>query len=124
MLITREELTRRHIRRSKYVSCDDAFIDVRLPGSTPKENYSIIGPGVTQNPNQVINLREPHGFNIGAAGMAPGITNNLHLHFTAEVFIVCEGTFTVRWGALGDEGEALLEEGDVLCMPPWMFRGF
>jgi len=79
---------------------------------------------VTQNPNQVINLREPHGFNIGAAGMAPGITNNLHLHFTAEVFIVCEGSFTLRWGALGDEGEALLEEGDVVCMPPWMFRGF
>ena len=124
MLITREELTRRHIRRSQYVSCDDAFIDVRLPGSTPKENYSIIGPGVTQNANQVINLREPHGFNIGAAGMASGITNNLHLHFTAEVFIVCEGIFTVRWGALGDEGEALLEEGDVVCMPPWMFRGF
>ena len=40
------------------------------------------------------------------------------------MFIVCEGTFTLRWGALGDEGEALLEEGDVLCMPPWMFRGF
>jgi len=45
MLITREELTRRHIRRSQYVACDDAFIDVRLPGSTPKENYSIVGPG-------------------------------------------------------------------------------
>ena len=124
MLITRQELTRRHIRRSQYVSCDDAFIDVRLPGSMPKENYSIIGPGVTQNATQVINLREPHGFNIGAAGMAPGITNSLHLHFTAEVFIACEGTFTLRWGALGDEGEALLEEGDVVCMPPWMFRGF
>ncbi|MEO5733073.1 MAG: hypothetical protein ABIN96_06810 [Rubrivivax sp.] len=124
MLITPAELRRRHIRRSQYVSCDDAFIDVRLPGSTPKENYSIIGPGVTQNASQVINLREPHGFNIGAAGMAPGITNNLHLHFTAEVFIVCEGSFTLRWGASGDEGEARLEEGDVVCMPPWMFRGF
>ena len=124
MILTLAELQRRHIRRAQYVSCNDAFIDVRLPGSTPKENYSIIGPGVTQNPNQVINLREPHGFNIGAAGMAPGITNNLHLHFTAEVFIVCEGTFTLRWGASGDEGEALLEEGDVVCMPPWMFRGF
>jgi len=124
MILTPQELQRRHIRRSQYVSCDDAFIDVRLPGSTPKENYSIVGPGVTQNPNQVINLREPHGFNIGAAGMASGITNNLHLHFTAEVFIACEGSFTLRWGALGDEGEALLEEGDVMCMPTWMFRGF
>ena len=124
MILSAQELQCRHIRRSQYVSCDDAFIDVRLPGSTPKENYSIIGPGVTQNANQVINLREPHGFNIGAAGMAPGITNNLHLHFTAEVFIVCEGRFTLRWGALGNEGEVLLEEGDVVCMPPWMFRGF
>ena len=122
--MTPQELQRRHIRRSQYVSCDDAFIDVRLPGSNPKENYSIIGPGVTQNASQVINLREPHGFNIGAAGMAPGITNNLHLHFTAEVFIVCEGRFTLRWGVTGDEGELPLEEGDVLCMPPWMFRGF
>ncbi len=124
MILTPEELQRRHIRRSQYKSCDDAFIDVRLPGSTPKENYSIVGPGVTQNPSQVINLREPHGFNIGAAGMAPGITNNLHLHFTSEVFIACEGTFTLRWGAAGDEGEAVLEEGDVICMPTWMFRGF
>ena len=122
--MTAQELQRRHIRRSQYVSCNDAFIDVRLPGSNPKENYSIIGPGVTQNASQVINLREPHGFNIGAAGMAPGITNNLHLHFTAEVFIVCEGRFTLRWGVTGDEGELALDEGDVICMPPWMFRGF
>lgn len=124
MILTAEELQRRHVRRSQYRSCDEAFIDVRLPGSTPKENYSIIGPGVTQNPGQVINLREPHGFNIGAAGLAPGITNNLHLHFTAEVFIACEGRFTLRWGAAGDEGESLLDEGDVICMPTWMFRGF
>ena len=122
--MTPQELQRRHIRRSQYVSCDDAFIDVRLPGSTPKENYSIIGPGVTQNASQLVNLREPHGFNIGAAGMAPGITNNLHLHFTAEVFIACEGRFTLRWGESGDEGQAVLEEGDVICMPTWMFRGF
>jgi mannose-6-phosphate isomerase-like protein (cupin superfamily) len=124
MILTPAELQRRHIRRAQYVSCDDAFIDVRLPGSTPKENYSIVGPGVTQNASQVVNLRESHGFNIGAAGMAPGITNNQHLHFTSEVFIACEGRFTLRWGAAGDEGEAVLEEGDVICMPTWMFRGF
>ena len=39
MILTPQELARRHIRRSQYVACDDAFIDVRLPGSTPKENY-------------------------------------------------------------------------------------
>ncbi len=124
MILTPEELQRRHIRRSQYRSCDDAFIDVRLPGSTPKENYAIVGPGVTQNPGQVVNLREPHGFNVGAAGLPAGVTNNLHLHFTSEVFIACEGSFTLRWGAAGDEGQAVLEEGDVMCMPTWMFRGF
>ncbi|KQW44850.1 MULTISPECIES: hypothetical protein [unclassified Roseateles] len=124
MILTASEVARRHIRRAQYVSCDEAFVDVRLPGSTPKENYSIVGPGVTQNPTQVVNLREAHGFNIGAAGMGPGITNSLHLHFTAEVFIACEGTFRLRWGADGLEGEAVLEEGDIICMPTWMFRGF
>jgi mannose-6-phosphate isomerase-like protein (cupin superfamily) len=126
MIITPAELQRRHIRRSQYVPCDDAFIDVRLPGSAPKENFSIIGPGVTQSASQFVNLREPHGFNIGAAGLAPGITNNLHLHFTAEVFIVCEGRFRLHWGVDGNEGgeDAVLEEGDVICMPTWMFRGF
>ncbi|HLL20244.1 MAG TPA: cupin domain-containing protein, partial [Rubrivivax sp.] len=58
------------------------------------------------------------------AGLTPGITNNLHLHFTAEVFIVCEGSFELQWGVKGDEGELTLGEGDVICMPPWMFRGF
>lgn len=124
MNLTSTELARRHIRRDQYVSCSEAFVDVRLPGSTPKENYSIVGPGVTQNPSQVVNLREAHGFNIGAAGMAPRITNSLHLHFTSEVFIACEGSFKLRWGAKGDEGEAVLEEGDIICMPTWMFRGF
>jgi hypothetical protein len=42
MILTPTELARRHIRRAQYASRDDAFIDVRLPGSTPKENYSII----------------------------------------------------------------------------------
>ncbi|MCY7315225.1 MAG: cupin domain-containing protein [Rubrivivax sp.] len=124
MFVKPQALQSRHIRRAQYVSCDDAFIDVRLPGSSPKENYSIIGPGVTQNASQVINLREPHGFNIGAAGLQPGITNNLHLHFTAEVFIVSQGRITLRWGERGEQGEAVLEEGDVICLPPWIFRGF
>jgi mannose-6-phosphate isomerase-like protein (cupin superfamily) len=122
--MTPEDLNRRHIRRAQYLPCDDAFIDVRLPGSSPKHNYSIIGPGVTQNADQPINLREAHGFNIGAAGLPPGVTNNLHLHFTAEVFIACEGRFLLRWGVRGEEGELVMEAGDVICMPTWIFRGF
>lgn len=124
VVITPEEAARRHLKRSDYVPCVDAFIDCRLPGSMPKENYSMIGPGVTQNASQFINLQEPHGFNVGAAGMYPGVTNNLHLHFTSETFIAPTGAYTLRWGVRGDEGELPLEAGDLAVMPTWLFRGF
>jgi hypothetical protein len=124
VIVSHAEAQRRHLKRNDYVPCVDAFIDCRIPGSMPKENYSMIGPGVTQNPTQVINLQEPHGFNIGAAGMYPGVTNNLHLHFTSETFIVPTGAYNLRWGVRGDEGEAPLEAGDIAVMPTWLFRGF
>ncbi len=123
-IVTSAEAERRHLKRKDYVPCVDAFIDCRIPGSMPKENYSMIGPGVTQNASQFINLQEPHGFNIGAAGMYPGVTNNLHLHFTSETFVVPTGTYTLRWGVRGDEGELPLEAGDIAVMPTWVFRGF
>ena len=31
------------------VACKVAFIDCKMPGSTAKENYSLIGPSVTQS---------------------------------------------------------------------------
>ncbi|MCK0150906.1 hypothetical protein MWU54_12775 [Marivita sp. S6314] len=121
--ITQEIAEARHIKREDYVSCTVAFIDCKKPGSDQKENYSIIGPGVTSSDDQVINLPEPHGFNIGAAAMPNGITNNLHIHFTAEVFIVQKGEWTFRWGSNG-ENEATGKEGDIISVPTWIFRGF
>ena len=123
-IITAAELQRRLIRRTDHVSCAEAFIDCRMPGSVPKDNFSFIGPGVTQSAEQFVNLREPHGFNFGAAGLPPGVTNNQHLHFTSETFIAAGSRFTLRWGAAGDEGEMEMNPGDIACMPPWMFRGF
>lgn len=124
MIIEESELARRTIRRADYVSCNQAFIDCKTPGSDTKENYSIIGPGVTQSAEQVVNLREPHGFNIGAAAMPDGVVNNLHLHFTAEVFLNWQGSWRVRWGVDGADGEFLCEEGDIVSVPTWIFRGF
>lgn len=119
-----DELERRTIRRVDWVPCKSAFIDCKTPGSDRKDNYSFIGVGVSQNSEQYINLEELHGFNLGAAGLPNGVTNNLHLHFTAEVFINFGGTFTLRWGAEGDEGEYVSTDGDVITVPTWIFRGF
>ena len=124
ILVPAQELQRRTIRRSDWVACNSAFIDCRTPGSDRKSNYAFIGSGVSQNADQFINLEEKHGFNLGAAGMPNGITNNLHLHFTAEVFINFGGTFRVRWGVDGKQGEYVSTDGDVISVPTWIFRGF
>jgi len=121
--LTQAEAETRHIKRSDYQSCTVAFIDCKKPGSHLKQNYSIIGPGVTSSTEQVINLPEAHGFNIGAAAMPPGITNNLHIHFTAEVFMIYDGEYTFRWGPNG-ENEFVGKPGDILSVPTWIYRGF
>ena len=59
-----------------------------------------------------------------AASMPPGVNNSLHLHFTAEVFIVVAGTYTFRWGRREVEGEYVGGPGDIISMPTWIFRGF
>ena len=121
--VTQAEADSRHVKRNDYQSCTVAFIDCKKPGSHLKQNYSIIGPGVTSSSEQVINLPEAHGFNIGAAAMPTGITNNLHIHFTAEVFMVYDGEYTFRWGSNG-ENEMVGRPGDILSVPTWIFRGF
>lgn len=122
--VSKDELQRRTIRRGDLVSCNQAFIDCRTPGSDKKENYALIGSGVSQSSDQVINLQEPHGYNVGAAAMPNGVTNSLHIHFTAEVFLNFRGDWLFRWGPGGSHGEYHSRPGDVLTVPTWIFRGF
>jgi hypothetical protein len=53
--------------------CKAAFIDAKTPGSHLKDNFSIIGGGVSESKHQRVNLTELHGFCIGAAGQPPHI---------------------------------------------------
>ncbi|WP_445192396.1 hypothetical protein ACT009_00170 [Sphingomonas sp. Tas61C01] len=114
----------RLIRYEDLVPCSLAFIDCKIPGSDRKVNYSIIGAGVTQSSEQFVNLAEPHGFALGVAAMPHGVTNNLHMHYTAEVFMVYRGEWVFRWGPDGRDGEITGRAGDVLSIPTWIFRGF
>jgi quercetin dioxygenase-like cupin family protein len=122
--VTGDEVRRRTILRSDWVPCKAAFIDCRTPGSDRKDNYSFIGSGVSQSAQQFVNLTEPHGFSLGAAGMPQGTTNSLHMHFTAEVFINFGGEYRLRWGADGSQGEYVSTDGDIISVPTWIFRGF
>lgn len=122
--VSQQEAERRTIRREELVADTSAFVDTCLPESAGKENYALIGPGVSENPDQVVPVSDPHGFNLGVAAMPHGITNSLHLHFTAEVFSCFSGEWLFRWGVDGTEGEVVVRPGDVVTMPTWMFRGF
>lgn len=124
VVVTKEELTHRTILRRDLKEDTAAFLDTKIPGSEAKVNYPLIGPGVSENPDQVVPVTEPHGFNLGGAVMPAGVLNNLHLHFTAEVFVCFAGEWQFRWGVNGADGEAIVSEGDVISIPTWVFRGF
>ena len=117
-------LRSRLVRYAELAPCTNAFIDARSPGSDKKENFTIIGAGVAENPRQHVHIREPHGFNIGGARQPPGCTNSLHSHDTAEVFIILNGAWRFFWGEAGDAGSVALYAGDTISLPIHMFRGF
>ena len=84
-------LQARAVRYKDLKPCTNAFIDTRSPGSDKKENFTIIGPGVAENPNQHVHIKIPHGFNIGGARQPVNCLNSQHSHLTEEVFVVHHG---------------------------------
>ncbi len=122
--MTPHEMEARIVRYGDLVPCKTAFIDAHTPGSDQKENFTIIGGGVSESPDQHVHISIPHGFNIGAAGQPPKCRNSLHSHRTAEVFFVLSGRWRFFWGRWGDAGEVVLEEGDIFNIPTGIFRGF
>jgi quercetin dioxygenase-like cupin family protein len=122
--MTPEEMEKRIVRYGDLKPCKTAFIDAHTPGSDQKENFTIIGGGVSESPDQHVHIGIPHGFNIGAAGQPPHCRNSLHSHRTAEVFFILSGRWRFFWGRWGDAGEVILNEGDIINIPTGIFRGF
>jgi len=122
--MTPQQMTRNIVRYGELRPCKTAFIDAHTPGSDQKENFTIIGGGVSESPDQHVHIRETPGFNIGAAGQPPKCRNSLHSHRTAEVFFALKGRWRFFWGRRGTAGEVTLEEGDIINIPTGIFRGF
>jgi mannose-6-phosphate isomerase-like protein (cupin superfamily) len=121
---TQEAMEKRLVRYADLKGLRNAFIDARTPGSDRKENFTIIGPGVSENPAQVVHIPEAHGFNIGAARQPFGCTNSQHSHLTAETFVVHTGKWRFVFGPDKTDGYIDVEPGDVATVPTHMFRGF
>ena len=122
--MTPDDMNARIVRYGDLIPCKTAFIDAHTPGSDQKENFTIIGGGVSESPDQHVHIKETPGFNIGAAGQPPKCRNSLHSHRTAEVFFVLKGRWRFFWGRWGTAGEVVLEEGDIFNIPTGIFRGF
>jgi mannose-6-phosphate isomerase-like protein (cupin superfamily) len=122
--MTQTEMDARIVRYGDLRPCRTAFIDAHTPGSDQKENFTIIGGGVSESVDQHVHITDALGFNIGAAGQPPKCRNSLHSHRTAEVFFVLKGRWRFFWGRWGTAGEVVLEEGDIINIPTGIFRGF
>ncbi len=114
----------RIVRYGDLRPCKTAFIDAHTPGSDQKENFTIIGGGVSESADQHVHIVDTPGFNIGAAGQPPKCRNSLHSHRTAEVFFALKGRWRFFWGRWGTAGEVVLEEGDIINIPTGIFRAF
>lgn len=118
------QMQERLVRYGELRPCTTAFIDARTPGSERKENFTIIGPGVAENPDQHVHIGIPHGFNIGGARQPPRCVNSQHSHDTAEVFIIHSGSWRFTTGEKGMDGHVDLAPGDTISIPVHAFRGF
>lgn len=121
---TQDAMNARLVRYADLVPCRTAFIDTRTPGSTEKENFTIIGPGVSESADQFVHITEKHGFNVGAARQPFGCVNSQHSHETAEVFVVHSGHWRLLFGPNCEDGSLEIGPGDVASVPIHMFRGF
>jgi len=122
--VTQSEMASRLVRYIDLRPCTTAFIDTYTPGSKRKENFTIIGPGVAENPEQHVHISIPHGFNIGAARQPPACVNSQHSHETAEVFIVHQGRWRFTTGHDRAGPSIDLWPGDTISIPTQVFRGF
>ena len=121
---SRNDLAARLVRYNDLIPCTTAFVDTRTPGSDRKENFTIIGPGVSESPDQHVHIDIAHGFNIGGARQPPHCTNSQHSHETAEVFVVHSGRWAFYLGENADGAEVVLAPGDTISIPIHVFRGF
>ena len=58
--MTQHTMADRIVRYGELVPCKTAFIDAHTPGSDQKENFTIIGGGVSESPDQHVHIAIPH----------------------------------------------------------------
>lgn len=126
--VTQEEMQKRIVRFSdlKRRGVPLMFIDSVLPKHY-RMNYAVIGDTASENPEFTPYLTQPHKFQIGMVNAPPGCGPAYHTHDYIEMFIVLTGRWRYYWGndpGKEPEGEAILDQWDMISLPPGLWRGF
>jgi mannose-6-phosphate isomerase-like protein (cupin superfamily) len=93
----------------------DDYVDSRIPGCE-RTTFRVLG-----HPPAAPLAAEDFHLNIVLC--QPGKSAPLHNHLTQEVFVALSGRWEVFWGPHG-ERSLVLEQWDVISIPPGVSRGF
>ena len=121
--ISVEEMEATRVARFKNLKPSTrAFLDTAIPGFE-RLIYNVIGRGVTEDASLAPAITDARDFNMTLVKKVPGNRVGLHDHPTVEVFMPLTGRWGVYWGDEG-EHEVILEQWDVISVPPGVMRGF
>ena len=121
--ISVEEMERTRVARfTRLTPTKRGFVDTAIPGYE-RLIYNVIGRGVTEDPALAPAIADARDFNLTLVKKVPGNRVGLHDHPTVEVFMPLTGRWGVYWGDDG-ENEVILEQWDVISVPPGVMRGF
>jgi quercetin dioxygenase-like cupin family protein len=117
--------------RYKHNGIPVMFIDSVIPDHY-RMNYAIVGDTASENPdfeNQRA-ISTPHNFQIGMGWAPPGNGPHWHTHDYVEMFVPLKGPWRFFWSndpnpaTPEGEGSFLLNEWDVISLPPGVYRRF
>lgn len=121
--ISVEEMEKHRVARFKNLKpTKRGFVDTAIPGYE-RLIYNVIGRGVTEDASAAAAITDARDFNLTLIKKVPGNRVGLHDHPTVEVFMPLTGRWGVYWGDDG-ENEVILEQWDVISVPPGVMRGF
>jgi hypothetical protein len=102
------------------------FIDSILPGHQ-RLNYAVIGDTASENPDFTPAISDPHSFQIGMVKATAGNGPAYHTHDYVEAFVpLTAHKWRFYWGESADkvDGETILNQWDLISLPPKLWRGF
>jgi quercetin dioxygenase-like cupin family protein len=120
--ISREEMLKRVAVFKALRPSSRAVLDAVLPDYA-RELFNVIGRGITEDPAMSVAIEDARDFHMVIVKAAPGKGSGKHSHTTVEVFMPLSGRWSVQWGSQ-DPQELVLEQWDVISVPPQVMRGF